>query len=392
MLKKIIDIFSIFLTYLLCFLSIPIIEVLCRLSKRFDKRFDVGLGPKGIISNIYHKKSLELYNYSAETFCDNGTFITREFDCVFHENSQLPVVIKDILLFIRCIFKYRCLYMTFEGGPLRNLPFLSALEPHYLRASNVRTVILPFGSDIQVMTRSPELCFRHALAMDYPQTRRYWSQVDKTVKRWFKNADFIIGGLEWVDYMPGWDELMLNHFSIDMEKWSPINVKKIRDVGDPLVIFHAPNHKEIKGSNFLIRAVDELKSEGLDIQLDLVQGVANKELKARMENADIVFEQMVLGWYAMFALEGLCLGKPVICGIRTDLEDLYLFAGKLAENELPFIRADFKNLKEVLKGIYYMPQSELNEIAQKGPAFVSKHHSPKVIGKHFDHINKKLGV
>ena len=44
------------------------------------KKIDIGLGPEPMINNVYHKKALQIYGYTAETFVDSIYFITSEFD------------------------------------------------------------------------------------------------------------------------------------------------------------------------------------------------------------------------------------------------------------------------------------------------------------------------
>jgi hypothetical protein len=50
----------------------------CRRFRR--KPIDVGLGPEPLINNLYHKKALGHYGYSAETFVADVYFITDKSD------------------------------------------------------------------------------------------------------------------------------------------------------------------------------------------------------------------------------------------------------------------------------------------------------------------------
>ena len=57
-----------------------------------------------------------------------------------------------------------------------------------------------------------------------------------------------------------------------------------------------------------------------------------------INNADLIVDQLIIGWYAMFAIESMALEKPVICYLR---EDLAIFIHKkilICEN-LPLINA-----------------------------------------------------
>lgn len=41
------------------------------------------------------------------------------------------------------------------------------------------------------------------------------------------------------------------------------------------------------------------------VELITVQGKSNSELLALIDSCDIVADQLVIGWYAMFAIEGM---------------------------------------------------------------------------------------
>ncbi len=47
--------------------------------------------------------------------------------------------------------------------------------------------------------------------------------------------------------------------------------------GTPLRILYAPDHPEFKGAKYLLAAVEELKAEGIPIELVLVQGKSKEE-------------------------------------------------------------------------------------------------------------------
>lgn len=71
-----------------------------------------------------------------------------------------------------------------------------------------------------------------------------------------------------------------------------------------------------------------------------------------MSNVDVVADQLIIGWYAMFSMEAMSMGKPVICYLRKDLIELYLSSGNLVSlDELPHINSHFLEVKQNLLGI-----------------------------------------
>jgi len=60
-------------------LFVPVI-IAAIVARFVHKRYDVGIGPEPLINNVYHKKALERYGYTAKTFVGETYFITSEFD------------------------------------------------------------------------------------------------------------------------------------------------------------------------------------------------------------------------------------------------------------------------------------------------------------------------
>ena len=52
--------------------------------------------------------------------------------------------------------------------------------------------------------------------------------------------------------------------------------------------------------------------EGLDADLELVEGLPHDEARRRYERADLIVDQLNAGWYGLFAIECMALGKPVV--------------------------------------------------------------------------------
>jgi len=376
--------------------EIPLLLLLfiaASIARYFPKKIDIGLGPYPLINNIYHKKALTLAGYSAETYVNQVWHITSDFDVRFDQhwlsgNRVFRRFLLNPYIFVWSALRYRSLLIYFDGGPLGlGTTFLWRIEPYLYRLARVRTVVLPYGSDVQVMSRSPNLPFKHAMAMDYPQHRTRHSRIKGMIDVWSAVGSHIVGGCEWVDYMHHWDTLMIAHFSIQL----PTLDEEVQSVSKgPLKLLHAPNHREIKGTRHVVRAVEELRTEGLDIELVMAERVPNDEVRRLILEADVVVDQLVIGWYAMFAIEAMSSRKPVICYLRRDLEELYVMTGLLDNfDEIPIIRADAFSFKDVIRRIY-ADRSALASIGDNGRAYVERRHSVEAISRAFTGIFVKL--
>ena len=144
-----------------------------------------------------------------------------------------------------------------------------------LRATRRKAVFHFVGSDIRGKT---------------PEQLAYAQQADARVVgsydaiRWVPDADVIPPGIDLKRYMP-----------------SPG-----RGGERPLVV-HAPSRKASKGTEFVEAACAQLP-----VDLDVVHGVTHDEAVERYRQADIVVDQLNAGWYGLFAIEAMALGKPVV--------------------------------------------------------------------------------
>lgn len=115
-----------------------------------------------------------------------------------------------------------------------------------------------------------------------------------------------------------------------------------------LKIVHAPTNRAAKGSDTLFEAIKRLqKSHGKYFEVMLVENVANKRALAMYQQADIVVDQILIGWYGGFAVEMMAMGKPVIARIAK--EDLTFIPSQMAEDVMEtLISADPKTIYNVL--------------------------------------------
>jgi glycosyltransferase involved in cell wall biosynthesis len=79
------------------------------------------------------------------------------------------------------------------------------------------------------------------------------------------------------------------------------------------VVLHAPSSRRRKGTEHVLEACEQL-----DVELDIVEGLRHDEARRRYERADVVVDQLNAGWYGIFALEAMALGKPVLSYLRPE--------------------------------------------------------------------------
>jgi glycosyltransferase involved in cell wall biosynthesis len=73
------------------------------------------------------------------------------------------------------------------------------------------------------------------------------------------------------------------------------------------VVLHAPSSRGRKGTEHVVAACATL-----DVDLEIVEGLDHRKAFELYRRADIVVDQLNAGWYGVFAIEAMALGKPVV--------------------------------------------------------------------------------
>jgi hypothetical protein len=160
----------------------------------------------------------------------------------------------------------------------------------------------------------------------------------------------------------------LPYAHIDLNSWTPTF-----NSSGKIKLIHAPSHRGVKGTRYVIDAISRLKQEGFDFSFELIEGLSNRDARSRYEAADILIDQLLVGWYGGLALELMALGKPVVCYIREG--DLKYIPNKMRE-ELPIINANPDTIYSELKKLIVKPRSELIQLGNKARLYVEKWHDP----------------
>ena len=156
--------------------------------------------------------------------------------------------------------------------------------------------------------------------------------------------------------------------SYDAIRWIPdahvippgINLARIAPAPpkqrDRPVILHAPSSRARKGTEHVIAAV-----EGLDADLEIVEGLHHDEAFERYRNADIVVDQLNAGWYGLFAIESMALGKPVVTFLH---EEAVRRTEEAFATTIPIVSATADSLREQLRPLV----ADANERRRRGEA------------------------
>lgn len=143
----------------------------------------------------------------------------------------------------------------------------------------------------------------------------------ESIKRIEKYSQFIIGApLSSTQFT---NIKLINSFAIGnpVDYSNELDITNISSVsnetfGDKKIrILHSPSHPAVKGTEIIIKALDNLKSKGYNIDLILLHGVTHKEVLIEIQSCDFVIDQIYSDTpMAGFAAEAAWFGKPAIVG------------------------------------------------------------------------------
>jgi glycosyltransferase involved in cell wall biosynthesis len=156
---------------------------------------------------------------------------------------------------------------------------------------------------------------------------------------------------------------------IDPREWRP----QPRPANPRPLVVHAPTARALKGTHHLLAAAEALRADGVEFDLELVEGRTQAEAREIYAHADLLVDQLMLGWYGGLAVEAMALGVPVISHVRAgDLEHVPPGFAR----ELPIIDATPGSIRAVLRTWLVDRRDELPEVGRRGRAFAERWHDP----------------
>lgn len=229
--------------------------------------------------------------------------------------------------------------------------------------------VVPFGLDLPLWKRWGKKIVIHHHGDDIRGKR------EPLLYSWLADA-ILVSTPDLLEWSP--DAVWIPN-PIDLERYPYIGVE---EHPGPLRIVHAPSDRARKGTAYVIKAVDALKKEGYDVELVLVENMPHHEAVEQYKQADIVVDQLLVGWYGVLAIECMALGKPVCVYIREDLRS-YLSNHPLFYTSTSGIKDDLAKLIEDARLRIL--------IGEGGRKFVEKRHDYYKIAKYiFNNIYNSI--
>lgn len=356
-------------------------------------------GPCDILNNKLWSNALKTAGYNTETVVrSNSEIINRHedfdkyFEQIIKDNYRffpyfLRYLLSDFFLFDYFLKNYDILHkdlshLVFKDENLWNK------EIDVLKKFGIKIIIIPFGGDFLQYSTIKNYSLKHVLMSTYPQSKTQESQLKKICDYWTYNSDtFIASNI--LDGKLKWDLIPFVNLCLDIKNIAARKKYSSYDgINGEVVIVHSPNHRLIKGSEFIIGAINELKKEGLKIRFVLIEKIKNTEVRRILtEEADILVEQIIVG-YALSGVEGMAFGVPTISNLENE-EYLRMYRRYSYLNECPVFSATPETIKERIKTLVLNPELR-KTLGEAGRKYAEKYHSEESAIYMFERIYDKI--
>jgi glycosyltransferase involved in cell wall biosynthesis len=151
--------------------------------------------------------------------------------------------------------------------------------------------------------------------------------------------------------------------------------------GSPALVLHAPTNRLIKGTRYVERAYEALRPRFPGVRFETIEKVPWAGLRDAMARADVVVDQVFMGWYGMVAVEAMALGKPVLCFVRSDFEPRL--------QGCPIVRCTGDDLADRL-GELLSNEPRRRELGAAGRAYVEREHAAPVVAARLVELYRSL--
>ena len=184
----------------------------------------------------------------------------------------------------------------------------------------------------------------------------------------------IVGSYDAIRWVP---EAEVVPVGLDLSRYDPTPVShngKVR-------IVHAPTKRTMKGTDAVIAACEQLP-----VELDLVENVRHDQAVERYRQADIVVDQLKVGWYGVLAIEGMALGKPVVTFLHDEAVEQ---TERKFGVKVPIVSATAETLAERLLPLVESAE-ERRRIGAASRAYVEAVHDAEKIADQLIEIYERL--
>lgn len=286
--------------------------------------------------------------------------------------------------------------LPYKAKQMRNAFFEEALEKYDIFHFHFGETFFPDKRDLKILKEHGKKLVVNHRGSDVRMlsVARSFHNPYVTVKNAWRDENKIRANLEelsaYIDHAivndrellayvePYYKKVHILPHAIDAGKFQP---RYPSENAKPFIV-HAPTHREIKGSKFVVNAIERLRQEGFDLEFALIEKLDHQEAMELYQKATLVIDQLLIGAYGHLSVESMAMGKPVVCFIRDDVRVSY-------PSGLPIISANPDTVYHVVKSLLGKPE-QLRTLGLQGRAYVQQYHDLEQVARKLLQIYAEL--
>lgn len=285
-----------------------------------------------------------------------------DFNLNLNKKREITKIFLKILTFFRVVFKYNIFHFSY-GESL--WPYNLDLPIYRLLGKKI--VMGYYGSDV-IQT---DIVQRYTLWTDQDIKNIYPRANDNAKRAKLQKISSLVDQTTISDYslLPYSPKSKVTRIAINIEGFPYVGAKAHHG---KIKIIHAPSNRDVKGTKFILAAVERLKKEKYPIEFILVENKPNTEAIKIYRGADIVIDEVKQGPYGVLALECMALGKPVLCYRNRHFAHYY--------KNLPVVSTNPENIYQKLVELIKNPKRR-EILGRKGRQYVEENHDSIIIAE-----------
>ena len=331
-------------------------------------KFCIGLTEIANVGATYARALKKLgYQVTTVMHSKNPYFLNEKYDVVFSENRwfqtresiihKLAWQWKCSIVGTKCILTHDIFLFIF-----RTSFFPYFFDFPLIKALGKKIVTVFLGCDIRHWSSCEEEysklgfkapcvdCDKHSICRLEKRLR--------VIRAAEKYSDLILS-------VPSQSQLLTRAYR---HSWVPLELNRyqfcISDNPIPKIV-HAPTSRTVKGTKYILEALNRLEQEGFSFDLILLEKKQNQEVLTILSQADIVVDQLFSVGPATLCLESLASGNAVLAGCKPEYQNL--------PSDCPVIDTGPENVYDNLKKLLENRGLRIH-LAQAGRQYVENYH------------------
>lgn len=289
-------------------------------------------------------------------------------------DSKLTKFIKRVRFFREVV--EQCSLVHYHGGVILRSRWHHLFEGRLLAYKKIPMIMSFGGGDARIVSE--------ARAKNPYFYRQLDEQRDEQIRAYLKSIS------RYIRYVAT-DYEMMSYVEPYFEKCylfrQPVNIQAIQfnepKLDRPPVILHTPTESWVKGTQFIIDAVERLKAEGYKLEFRLKRQLTQVQMYEEIAMCDVYIDELLCGSHGVTAVETMAAGKPTLTYIRPDLVPKY-------PADMPLVNVNPDTIYDKLKEIICKPTLRA-DLSYRGRKYVEKYHDVDVVVGELIEIYKDIG-